>query len=126
MIYFFQIVVLGRQPEHGNGVRPFFGQLASDMDRRQRLVNRIGGAAEQSDLLPGYDGDGSITQAVQISIRFPVREQCVVLGAQLVHNAAANHVIGTNLSDGLSNTGEIRRMGVKLGNAGKIAEIRGV
>jgi hypothetical protein len=59
VVHFGQVVILGCQPENGNGVNAAASQLASDVDGGQRLIDAKRGPAEQSNLLPGNHGHGA-------------------------------------------------------------------
>ncbi len=49
-------MVLGSQPKDGNRGNASRGEVASQADSRQRLVNGVSRAAEQAHLLAGDDG----------------------------------------------------------------------
>ena len=59
VVHFGEIVVLGSQPEHRHCRNALLGELRRQPGGRQRLVNRIGGAGEQTYLLARDHRDGS-------------------------------------------------------------------
>ena len=93
MVHFGKIMILGREPEDGNGICSFRGQFAGRVNRRQRLVNAVRGTAKHSNLLPGDDGDRAVAKPVQIAKRIASPPKAFILRAQHIHDAATNGVI---------------------------------
>src|SRR5579863_8717691 len=93
------------------------------MDSRQRLVNAVGRAAKQSDLLAGDNGDRAVAQAVQIAECGIVGAERLVLFREYIHDSAARSVVYANVADRFFDPLRIWRVNVKLGDAGKIGKI---
>ena len=58
VIDFGEVVILGGEPEDGDGADARFGEAAGEADGGEGLVEGVGGAGEEADLLAGDDGDG--------------------------------------------------------------------
>ena len=56
------------------------------MNCRQRLINAVGRPSKQSNLLPGDNSDGAITNPVQIAERIGIAAEGSVLRTKHIHN----------------------------------------
>jgi hypothetical protein len=79
VVHLRQIMIFGRQPKNRDCVYSPLGQVIRQMNRRQRLVNTVRRATKQTDLLPGNNSDGAVSEAVQIADRRFIAAKCAVL-----------------------------------------------
>ncbi len=66
VIDLFEVVILGGEPENGNGVDSLPREFGRKTRGSDRFVDAVGGAAEEAHLLAGDDGDRTVCEAVEI------------------------------------------------------------
>src|SRR5580704_7117947 len=74
--YFVEIVIFGCHPKDRDGIDAGLREFVRDLNRAQRFVKGVRGAAEESDLLPAEYSDGAVGEALDIFRgRFAVAER---------------------------------------------------
>jgi hypothetical protein len=122
MPHLIEVMVLGGHPEDWNGVDAGLREFVRDLDRAQRFVKRVCRAAEESDLLPAEDGDGSVGEAVDVFRgRCAAAERSVRLAQDSGYFLATAVGVIERLC-GLLNRFEGRRVRVELRNAEKVIQ----
>jgi len=129
MVNFGEVVVFGGEPEDGDGVVATRSEIGGEADDGERFVETVGGAGEEADLLPGDDGDGAGSEAVEIVLCGRAAAATEVLFAEDFDNGATQGGGGRGaareLADGAEDAGFGGRMGVEVGEAGEVVVIGG-
>jgi hypothetical protein len=91
------------------------------MDGSQRLVHAKRGPAEQPNLLPGNDGNGTAGEAVKIPVRRLVALETGVLASQDFGDAAPHGAVQAHLFGATKNSLQRRWIGVEISDARKVS-----
>src|ERR1700680_4858266 len=93
MIDLGQIVILGRQPEHGDAVHSGRRRLLRQFDRSQRFEDRKQRSPEETDLLPRNRRERSLFESVNVSQRLRKGTPSAILPLKNFANLAAPHAV---------------------------------
>jgi hypothetical protein len=123
MAHFVNIVIFGGHPENRHGVDARLGEFGSELNRGERFVKGVRGAAEQTYLLSADYRYRPSFQAMQIFQRGRTGAKNDVLHAQNVRHFFSTLAGVIQLAGHAPDRIHFRTVRVKRGYAAKIVEV---